>query len=200
MQDEPAERQALGHLDPRRRERQARQRGEDALGREPPQLRLGRHETCLERDERVPAVRLQDDEGPTRREHAYRLRRRLPPVGHVVEEVAHEDTREGAVAEGQRERVGRDQAGRGDDERREAELVDVAIDPDCRAPPHEPGEVRPLAAADLEAGKAELGERRAEECVLHWCEGRVLGRPAVVRGVGSDEVPVLGVLEIGHGW
>ena len=82
----------------------------------------------------------------------------------------------------------------------EAELVDVAIDPDCRAPPHEPGEVRPLAAADLEAGKAELGERRAEECVLHWCEGRVLGRPAVVRGVGSDEVPVLGVLEIGHGW
>ena len=118
----------------------------------------------------------------------------------MVEEVAHEDAREGAVPEGQRERVGRDQAGRGDDARREAELVEVTVDSDCRAPPHQPGEVRPLAAANLEAGEAEPGERGRQQRVLHRGEGGVLGRPPVVRGVSSDEVPVLGVLEIGHGW
>jgi len=72
-----------------------------------------------------------------------------------MEQVADEHAREARVGEGQRERIGNREPRPRQDARREADLLRVAIDAGRRLAPCEPGEVRALAAADLEAGEGE---------------------------------------------
>ena len=112
-----------------------------------------------------------------------------------MEQVADEHAREARVGEGQRDRIGNREPRPGQGARREADLLGVAIDAGRGAAAHEPGEVRALTAADLEAGEGEPVEPGQEQGVLDGREAPISGRPAVVSGVGACEVAVLHRLE-----
>src|SRR5439155_19513532 len=99
------------------------------------------------------------------------------------------------LGEGQRERIGDREPCARQGVRREADLLGVAVDASRGAAAREPGEVRALTAADLEAGEGEAVEPGQEQGVFDGREAPTFGRPAVVSGVRACEVAVLRRLE-----
>jgi len=165
--------------------RQARQQLAHVGWGEAADAALGADEGGLEGDERVAAVRLEEDERAAGAEHATDLVQRGPWGVQVVQQVAHEHAGEGGRAKGEREGVRGEHAGAGNGARRETHLAGVVVDADRGAAARQPREIRALAAAHLEAGEGERREARQEEPVFDRSEARILRGPAEVGGIDT---------------
>jgi len=188
VEDEAPKGEALRHLDHALDERQLLECTEGGGHREGGERALGRDETGLERDEGIATVRLDDEERAARGEDAHGLGGSAPGLGQVVQEVADQHAREGAVAEGEGLRVGRREPCARHGLGSEPHPPDGAVDAEGPAATREPHEVCAFAAADLQAGDSQPGEPRSEQRLLDRREAGIRRRPAAMRGIGRGEV------------
>ncbi len=117
----------------------------------------------------------------------------------MVEQVAYEDARKARVRKRKLCRVCGGEAGVRQLAAGEPELACEAIDPDASNIACQSLQVVALAAAQLEAGRGEQGEKRSQQLVLGFGDAGRAGRPAVLRLVGVQKVRSLAFAESGFG-